>query len=294
MIEGIGYIVAISTVCALAGVLVGALIQRSAKFLYPTDWMSLSLTIAILADLIFGFAPWDKFWYAPFAAGFIVGYLLVGRQRYIIVANINVSTKHLILRPWVMYEYNGELCRQKQKNKDLLKRQFLGVHNHVLDMEGDPPQISPDWISNAKYPLFPKFVTTMLVLEDLEESMTIEKIWWKVNAKVTTTHIRVAFASSASKLELLRSVDILTDQQDHISALYGKIHSLQSAQGPKLMELAIRVNDKASNTSPENRMYNLLTREDDVVRSTREERMRKEKKEESGGELEEEEYDKTE
>lgn len=279
MIEGMGYIVAVSTVCALAGVLVGALVQRSAKFLYPTDWMSITLAIAVLADLIFNIAPWEKFWYAPFAAGFAVGYLLVGRQKYIIVANINVASKHLVLRPWVMYDHDGELCRQRQKNRDLIRRQFLGIHNHVLDMDGDPPQISPDWISNAKYPLFPKFVTTMLVLEDLAETEETRKIWWRIKARVPTTYICVAFASSASKLELMRSVDILTDQQDLISRLYGEIHELRSAQGPKLMEMAIRINDKATNTSPENRMYGLLTREDGEVRSTREERNRKKEKE---------------
>lgn len=244
------------------------MIQRSAKFLYPTDWMTITLTIVIMTDLIFDIAPWEDLWYLPFAAGFLVGYLLVGRQKYILVANINVSSKHLTLRPWILYERDGVLCRQKQNNRDLIRRQFFGAHNKVRDMDGNAPQIHPDWVSNAKYPLFPKFVADMLVLEDVEESSKTVKVWWKFRTKVTTTHIHVAFASSASKLDLLHSVDVLADQQTTISNLYSEIHALRAAQGPKLMELAIRVNDRASSASPENRMYNLLTREDGTRKNT--------------------------
>ena len=263
----LAYIIGVSTVCALAGVLLGALIQRSAKFLYPTDWMSITITLMILIDLVFEFTPWDKLWYVPFAAGFIVGYLLVGRQKYIIVANINVTSKHLILRPWVLYEKDNTLCRQKQNNRDLIRRQFLGVHNSILDMDGDSPQISPDWISNAKYPLFPKFVTEMLVLEDMVEKQIKTRIWWRISAQKTTTHIRVAYASSASKLDLLRSVEILSNQQDTISNLYGQIHEYQNAQGSKLMETALRIQNSAIRTSPENRMYDLMKRKDEMMRS---------------------------
>ena len=231
--------------------------------------MSITLAILILADLIVDVAPWEKLWYLPFAAGFIVGYLLVGRQKYIIVANINVSSKHLILRHWVLYDHDGELCRQKQTNKDLFYRQFFGLHTRILDMNGEPPDITPDWVSNAKYPLFPKFVTSMLVLEDVEETREPVHIWWKINAKVTTTYIRVALASAASKLELLNSVDILTQQQDTISDLYGQIHQMQAAQGSKLMEMALRINNKACGASPENRMHSLLIREDGKMRDTK-------------------------
>lgn len=233
--------------------------------------MSLTLTIAILADLVFDFAPWEKLWYLPFAAGFIVGYLLVGRQRYIIVANIGVSSKSLVLRPWVFYEHDGEICRQKQRNRDLLRRQFLGVHNRIMDMDGDIPLITADWTSDAKYPLFPKFVSQMLVIEDMEEIHEITKIWWRVRAKVTTTYITIAHASSASRLELLRSADILSDQQAIIAELHGQVYELQSAQGDKLMAMSLRMNSRVESTSPENRMFNMLLGAEEEMKKARKE-----------------------
>lgn len=271
MIDGLAYIIIISTACALFGVVIGAAIQRSAKFLYPTDWMSITLAVVVLIDLVLLISPWEKLWYLPFSAGFIVGYLLVGRQKYIIVANISVTSKHLILRPWVLYEKDNKICRQRQTNRDLIRRQFLGIHNYILDMDGNPPQISPDWVSNAKYPLFPKFVTEMLVLEDMVEKHVTTQIWWRIRGKKTTTHICVAHASSASKLELLRSVDILSNQQDTISKLYGQIHDYQNAQGSKLLETALRIQNNAIGTSPENRMYDLMRKKDEMSKTKKEE-----------------------
>lgn len=268
--DGLLYTIAVATGCALFGVIVGSAVQRTAKFLYPTDWMSITIAMAIIADMILGLAPWDKMWYIPFIAGFAVGYLLVGRQSYIMVSNINIESKYLVLRPWVLYEHDGAICRQRQNNRDLLRRQFLGIHNVVVDIDsgGGPPQISHDWTSDSKYPLFPRFVKDMLVLEDIKEDSVVVKIWWRIKARVPTTHIQIAFASAASKLELLKSAEVLEDQQSTISRLYDEVHKLRSAQGPKLMEMAIRVNDRATVTSPENRMYSLLVREDGKFRNT--------------------------
>lgn len=256
------YTIAVATGCALVGVVAGSIVQRTAKFLYPTDWMSIAVMAAIAADIILELAPWSPVWYAPFMLGFFVGYLLVGRTKYDMAMDVRIDTKSVVMRPWVLYDHDGVTCIQKQKNRDLLRRQVFGVHNELVDQEGAPIQIEADWRSDAKYPLFPKFEKSLIVLEDCDDVFRVEHLWWRFGIRIPSTVARLGFASTASKLSLLRSADILEQQQTMIVRLTSEVHRLTTAQGPKLMEMAIRINNRAQQTTPENRMFELMMDED--------------------------------
>ncbi|MDD4222612.1 MAG: hypothetical protein PHF83_05710, partial [Candidatus Methanomethylophilus sp.] len=188
--------------------------------------------------------------------GYLVGYVIVGRTRYTMVMDINVVSKTMRMRPWVLYMHDDKLCIQEQTNRALLRRQVFGVRHIVVSV--DNVSISADWFSDSKYPMFPAFEKNLLVLEDLVVDYSTVHVIWRINARQYVTRIRVAYGSMASKLELMRSANVLTDQQNTIVSLANEVNELQTALGPQLMEMAISIDKKAVSTSPENRMYSMI------------------------------------
>lgn len=246
----------IASAAALGGVIVGAAIQKTAKFLYPYDWMTLTIVAAIAADTILQVTGIDPVWYPPFLLGYLVGYVIVGRTRYTMVMDINVVSKTMRMRPWVLYMHDDKLCIQEQTNRALLRRQVFGVRHIVVSV--DNASINADWFSDSKYPMFPAFEKNLLVLEDLTVDYYPVHVIWRINTRQYVTKIRVAYGSMASKLELMRSASVLTDQQNTIVSLANEVNELQTALGPQLMEMAISIDKKAVSSSPENRMYSMI------------------------------------
>ena len=224
--------------------------------------MSITMMIGIVADVVLELAPWSPVWYIPYLLGFVVGYLLVGRTRYDMMMDIHILSKGVVMRPWVLYDHEGTTCIQKQRNRALIRRQFFRVHNKVVDEKGNPILIEADWHSDSKYPMFPRFEKSLIILERCQEISESRDLWWRFKVRVPRTVVTLGFASSASKLTLLKSADVLDNQQRMIVQLNGEIHRLMTAQGPKLMEMAIRINNNAQMTTPENRMFELLMKED--------------------------------
>ncbi len=249
----------ISSACALGGVFIGAAVQKTAKFLYPYDWMTITILIAIVIDLIGNFTGFEQIWYVPFLLGYFVGYLIVGRTRYTMVMDISIVSKTMRMYPWVTYQHEGRLCIQEQTNRALLRRQLAGVRHEIVSLDG--VAMNTDWTSDSKYPMFPKFEKNLLVLEDQNVGYRLVPIFWKVNARQYVTTIRVAYGSTASKLELMESANVLHDQQTTIVGLLDEVNKLKTALGPQLMEMAMRINHKAVAKSPENRMYNIIRKE---------------------------------
>lgn len=249
----------ITSACALGGVLIGAVIQRTAKFLYPYDWMTITILVAIGIDCVLKLTGFEQIWYVPFLLGYIVGYLIVGRTRYTMVMDISIVSKTMRMYPWVTYLHEGRLCIQEQTNRALLRRQLAGVRHEIVSLDG--AAINTDWNSDAKYPMFPKFEKNLLVLEDQNVEYCNVTVFWKIKARQYVTTIRVAYGSTASKLELMESANVLHDQQTTIVELLDEVNKLKTALGPQLMEMAMRINHKAVSKSPENRMYSIIRKE---------------------------------
>ncbi len=246
----------ISAGAALGGVIVGSIVQRTAKFLYPYDWMTMVILTAIIVDAILLISGIDPVWYAPFLLGYAVGYMIVGRTRYKMVMDINIPSKTMRMKPWVIYIHGEHLCIQEQSNRALLRRQICGVRHIILSVDGAP--VNTDWYSHNKYPLFPVFEKELIVLEDVKVDYYPVKVFWRFHARQYVTRVRVAYGSMASKLELMRSAEVLTEQQEVIVSLANEVSELQSALGPQLMEMAIAIDNTAVSTSPENRMFEVI------------------------------------
>lgn len=246
----------IASGCALGGVFVGAAIQKTARFLYPYDWMTFAILAFIVVDLILKLTGIEEMWFIPFLLGYFVGYLIVGRTRYTMVMDISIVPKTMRMRAWVVYLHEDKLCMQEQTNRALLRRQICGVRHHIESNNG--VAVNADWFSDIKYPMFPKFEKNLLVLEDFHVEFYNVPIIWRFKARQYVTTINIAYGSMASKLELMKSDNVLNYQREEIVRLIEEVNRLQTALGPQLMEMAIRIDQTAVSKSPENRMYDMI------------------------------------
>lgn len=249
-------VIAGSTAIALLGVIVGAKVQKMAKFIFPYDALTLTICGFCIVDWTFNIFPFEKFWYLPFLLGYITGYLVVGRTSYVMIQTTNLSEKVMESNPWVMWEEDGRTYTQKQSNKALLRRLFLGVKHEVRT---NAP-LDDDWIVTTKIPLFPIISKPTVIAEEAVTSWTPVHVFWKFHTKQYTTEIILAYGGMVSKLQLAQDERYLQKMQQQNTDLVAAVHELRGQQGPMLMEMALRLEQKITSTAPVNRMFDLISR----------------------------------
>lgn len=278
--------IALSTMAAILGVVLGAKVQRAARFIYPVDCMTLMLIVLIAADCLLRVTPWDPYWYLPFALGYATGYLVVGRTSYVMVWETSLANKHVDMRPMVLWEEHGQTFVQEQTQRALLRRLVCGVRHEVLS---NVP-LDTDWVVDAKYPLFPQFSKPTIIVEDMETTWAPEHWFWRFKVRRYTTAISIAYAGTVSKMELARDEEYLKILQRQNNGLIGKVRDMQARQGPALMEMVLRMEQGVEGASPLNRMYDLVNAQRARPGKERKNEKRKEVREdgdskEAGGEV---------
>ncbi len=143
--------IGLSTLVALIGVVIGARVQRVAKFIYPTDFMTLLICGFCILDYSFQLIPFDKYWYLPLLFGYGTGYLVVGRTSYIMIQTMSLANKIITTDPWVIWEDEGRMFTQEQKNIALLRRLFFNVRHEVVSNS----PLNDDWTVMMKVPMLP-------------------------------------------------------------------------------------------------------------------------------------------
>lgn len=252
--------IALSTVIALAGVVVGAKVQKVVKFIYPYDLVTLSLCAFCLLDYVIGFLPLDKFWYLPLLFGYATGYLVVGRTSYVMIQTISLANKTMSSDPWVMWEEDGRIYTQEQGNRALLRRLIFGIKHEILSNS----PIDEDWTVMVKIPLFPLISKSTVMAEEVMTTWVPEKIFWKFSLKRYTTNITLAYGGMVSKAQLALDEVFLQEMQKQNTSLVAAVHELRSEQGPMLMEMALKLEQKIVSTAPVNRMFSLIKRKPEV------------------------------
>ncbi|WII08832.1 hypothetical protein O8W32_06565 [Methanomassiliicoccales archaeon LGM-DZ1] len=241
---------------ALAGVVVGARVQRTARFIYPLDFMTLAIAAFILADLALGATGIEATWYAAFILGYIVGYLIVGRTSYMMLWTTDLANKELRMVPLVTWTEDGRQYLQKQSNVALFRRLVLRVRHDIVS---NVP-LEDDWYSVIKYPAFPLFRRCVVVAEAVDTWWEPQHLFWKFSAKHYVTSIQIAYAGTVSKLQLAQDEDSLKEMQDQNNRLIREIRNLRNQQGPALMEMELRMEQARLAAKPVNRMFEMLCR----------------------------------
>lgn len=210
------------TTAAVMGVMVivGALVQRKVKFIYPTDLVTILLLAAnvwLVAMVTAG--RWEvsfSLWYIlPELAGYFIGYLIGSRNNDWMVQYISPRIGYTYRIPMAVYEHKGRQCIADQNNRALLKRVLFGIH-HEIDSE---VFLEPNWTDDAKYRLFPPFRRRMVNIESMETTSASVPLWWKFRAKKYTTRIEVAYGSQATAAELVTGIGALERLRSRANAL---------------------------------------------------------------------------
>lgn len=253
------------TTAAVMGVMVivGALVQRKVKFIYPTDLVTIALLAAnfwLVAMVTAG--RWEvgfSLWYIlPELAGYFMGYLIGSRNNDWMVQYISPRIGYTYRIPMAVYEHKGRQCIADQNNRALVKRVLFGIH-HEIDSE---VWLEPNWTDDAKYRLFPPFRRRMINIESMETTSERVPIWWRLKVKRYTTHIRVAYGSQATAAELVHSMNVL-------DRLRAKVDSLEAERIRLEEEAPRRVVDALSNLLRPSYDRTVTTRIEDFERALR-------------------------
>jgi len=253
------------TTAAVMGVMVivGALVQRTVKFIYPTDLVTILLLAAnvwLVAMVTAG--RWEvgfSLWYIlPELAGYFMGYLIGSRNNDWMIQYISPRIGYTYRIPMAVYEHKGRQCIADQNNRALVKRVLFGIH-HEIDSE---VWLEPNWTDDAKYRLFPPFRRRMINIESMEITSERVPIWWRLKVKRYTTHIRVAYGSQATAAELVHSMNVL-------DRLRAKVDSLEAERIRLEEEAPRRVVEALSNLLRPSYDRTVTTRIEDFERALR-------------------------
>lgn len=234
------------TSVVVAGVLFGALVQRKTYFLYPVDIFTVLMVVFVLIQVAAGAeGPLsvvsigvDVYWYLPLLLGYVAGYIVSGRTRYIMIRSFNPD-KLTVGEHWVVYTRDGRTYRQEQSNRELLKRLLFGVEHEVVSNA----DLVPDWDDVTTYPLFPTFRKKFLMAEWWETyeipPEKKQKYVRRLNATVEVeprfymrryvTSVRVARGSMVSRIDLIHDAKALDRMQGDLIEANNEIFRLRQS-----------------------------------------------------------------
>ena len=231
---------------AVLGVLFGAVVQRKTYFLYPLDVFTMGLTAFIAVQIAASSSPAlslvdlgvDAYWYVPLVLGYVAGYIVSGRTRYIMIRCFNPD-KSTVGEHWVVYTRDGRTFRQEQSNRELLKRLVFGIEHEVVSNA----DLVPDWDDVTTYPLFPTFRKKFLMAEWWEtHEIPPEKrtrysrrsglqvqVEPRLYLRRYVTSVRVARGSMVSRMDLVHDAKALDRMQGDLIEANNEIFRLRQS-----------------------------------------------------------------
>lgn len=238
--------IVLTTMVVVLGVAMGAAVQKKTYFLYPVDAFTLVLMFFIGAQVVAQYVPGlsvayvgiDSYWYVPLAIGYVAGYIVSGRTRYIMIRCFNPD-KSTYGEHWILYTKDGRTYRQEQSNRELFKRLFFHVEHEVVSNAA----LVPDWDDVTSYPLFPEFRKKFLMAEWWETYEVPpekrQKYVRRLNATVEVeprlymrryvTSVRVARGSMVSRVDLVRDAKALDRMQGDLIEANNEIFRLRQS-----------------------------------------------------------------
>lgn len=238
----------VGALIAIVGALIGVGVRRTAKFLYPYDFFSLTIyasliicmtVLPILSERI-GIIALDSITveqYGVFIVGYFVGYCIDGRLNFVMIRMRFPAIKHSRGEPWVVYVADGSDCIALQNNRALFNRVFRKVHIPIV---ANAP-FYPDATESTKYPLFPEFNVPIVYVEscDLVPLGMTEADKLKRRPPVRRAmRVRLAHGSMVSAEQLCYETDAVRmaneSAADANRRLIGLTHYMKTAI-PKIM-----------------------------------------------------------
>lgn len=247
--------IAIAAAVALAAVIIGSKVQRTCKFLVPYDFVTLSVAIVTCSATVSEYLltsepPLEWTLLGAFWAGYLTGYLVVGRTTYTMVIRMDVGG--ISIESEVIYKEGDAWYVQKQNNRALFDRLVFGA---AVRLETDFPLMDDKFVTYHR-PLLPRWENRALMVESAWDTVE-ERRGRLLTHRVCTTHYRLAYASRVSKADLMFDLATLEDMQRQVTDQLVEIHDLRSQIGARMLEHAMQIDMMAKDTTPENRAVSL-------------------------------------
>ena len=215
---------------------IGAAVQRAVRFIWPIDFITISI-VAFAAVQLIGWPSFllvpgiDPIWWVPVLIGYIIGYIVIGRTRYVMVRRLT-DDKSFDTEPWVLYHIDGKPYIQEQSNKALLKRLVFGIHHPILS----PVSLEPDYEDRTKYPGFPVFHRRMVCVEGWRTYEMMPEAVSRWQLKRYATEVKVAYGSTVSRYELLRSFQALDRVNSRLIEAENEIYALHQSLSVRMAD----------------------------------------------------------
>jgi len=249
----------IGTIVVLVGVWIGGQVAKKSGFIYPWDFVTLSIVIlSVIYTTLYvagELTVIDPIWLIPFYLGYVVGYSLIGLSSYMMVNYQSYRHKRVITEPWVVWPKGEDYVLIEQSNRALWNRWVHKVHHNLTTNE----PLEADWTGTHKQPAFPTFNNRVIYLDYVSQpEYRIVKKGKLREIREYSTSVLVARASYESKAVLGEEEGFVLYLQRHVFELERTIHRMELEQGLKVMEMAMNMDLMADRTSPANRAYALM------------------------------------
>jgi len=205
----------------------GGAIQKTTHFLYPVDFVTILICIALVSQVFFlDSIPWDIMWSIPLMVGYFIGYLVSGRTKYVMIRQFQAS-KYSYAEAYVFYEKNSKTYLQVQSNKELMKRFLFGIQHEVSCPYGD---LEPDWVEVTKFPLFPLFEKHTIYADSVDTFQTERE----GRLKEYITEICKAPGSMISRTDLLRDFQALDRANKQLIETQNENYKLKQSMSTRM------------------------------------------------------------
>lgn len=264
--------------CVL-GILVGVLIRRVTKFIYPTDFLTyivcISVTVVTILIPMFGLLSFQLtgIFSVSYIIGYMTGYCIDGFRAYVIVRKHIAANKLSVGKAWVLYKVDGRTAIALQTNYELWQRLVRKNHRFILC---SVPFGEPDWTEETKFPLFPKFVRKMIMVD----SYAMVKVSWSIDIGVEKHPQRMSMLVKKVHGSMV-SIDELCFEEEAVAAAnaataeaqekYTKLVHFVKAGLPRMFANFLADSfDKA----PAMSFFEVTKRADDLIKETKKDEMK--------------------
>jgi len=231
--------VIICIVVALMAVVIGAKVQKYSRFAVPKDIVTISIMLFILADIyVFpildmnsGGSVWypciDLLLHLSFAAGYMTGYMINGRQIWTMIVNFAAAAGEDIGHYRVIYQVGDIDCIADQNNRALLKRWIFGIHHKIVWKDARPVR-RREYRESRRHPILRLRYKKLWLngITELPPEYRVlwqpklgDRILWTWRTKVYTTSYTLAEANQAEQREVIQTFSRLDTLNEEIRRL---------------------------------------------------------------------------
>lgn len=225
------WIIILTGIAVILSVCLGSAVQKKSHFLYPIDFITISVIIVCIACACM--FPSLEYWACVVVAGYITGYIIAGRAVPLFYQYIDPDTANNKLDYWIVYKINGQTYIADQSNREFVKR-LLGIHHKLYS---DVP-IKAGWKVDMHVPRKRKrIIADAINVTEIKESDETRKLWWKIKVKEYTTTVMLADGSATSNADLVRTYNTVKQLRKRVLKLTSENHKLKNEESDKTASL---------------------------------------------------------